>query len=478
MTNRGDAFEWQIPSTGDGAPDGYTRIENFRFRNDTLAHLAEDLMRAWLMLHRCTHWHECMHADLLDGKHASDLQLTVSADSTDGIDSPNLVAGTNITIAVSGSDITISAAGSGDISSGSNLTSGRVVKATGNKQIDTPIDLSMQYITVDAADDTVQLLAGPSKSIEIRSPDKIYFDVNGTNEMIVESGKVTIPGLLDPTGLELTPAAANPGGTAANTLWADSGAGNRFKIGTNTVAYLSEVGTGDLLAANNLSDLASDDTAIANLVDGATSRVPALTDTFPYKDAGDATGGKGTIQQIFDRIDDLNTASLGLSSPIAAFESGGKKTTPTAIYNLLNSLTAETAPAYNDKVALYDASASQTDAVTIANLLGSSRCVTIDYTGSGSSGKTVTLTGINRAHHLFIARNDASCNDATWWFAGGSTGTIRRIAFSSPTGGTGTECSLDAPAAGTSQVLTINATAAWINASGVSYRIFVVGTPT
>ncbi len=35
-------------------------------------------------------------------------------------------------------------------------------------------------------------------------------------------GKLTVDGLIDPTGLELTPQVANPGGVEANTLWVDS----------------------------------------------------------------------------------------------------------------------------------------------------------------------------------------------------------------------------------------------------------------
>jgi len=213
----GSPFDFQAnPDAVEGVDyiDGYHTIRAFDIMDGQLLNFFK-LEKALRNLLRCSNYFPCLHAGRLNGKRASDLQLTVSADSTDGIDSPNLVAGTNITIAVSGSDITISAGGSGDISSGSNLTGGRVVHATGNKQIDTPIDLRLGYVTTDSADDTVQLLAGSGKRIEISSPDKICFDVNGTNEMIVESGKVTIPGLLDPTGVVCTEQASSPHSTAA-----------------------------------------------------------------------------------------------------------------------------------------------------------------------------------------------------------------------------------------------------------------------
>lgn len=363
-------------------------------------------------------------------------------------------------------------AGSGDISSGSNLTGGRVVHATGNKQIDTPIDLRLGYVTTDSADDTVQLLAGSGKRIEIRSPDKIYFDVNGTNEMIVEAGKVTIAGLLDPTGLEFDPVAANPGGTAANTLWLDSGDSNRLKHGAQLVgiingspssnsimywnsgtkrlqdagfAYTTVYRSGgtDVPITDGGTGASTADAAVQNLTNGATSRTPVLTDEVPFNDVG----------------------------------TGGGKTTPQALFNLLNSLTAETAPVAADKVPIYDASASQTDAVTIANLFGEGKAVVIEYTGSGSSGKTVTLTGINRASAIvFFNQSNAGSVWAYIALPDGSTGTVTSRSMAN--GSIIKTLSLDAPAAGTAQVLTISNTSTNFNGSANTYRLLVIGTPT
>jgi len=62
------------------------------------------------------------------------------------------------------------------------------------------------------------------------------------------NGKLTVTGLIDPTGLELDPQGANPGGVAANTLWLDSGASNRPKIGYNAV----------IRASDNISELTND----------------------------------------------------------------------------------------------------------------------------------------------------------------------------------------------------------------------------
>lgn len=47
--------------------------------------------------------------------------------------------------------------------------------------------------------------------------------------------KLTVDGLIDPTGLELTPVGANPGGVAANTLWLNSGDSNKLYHGSSEV---------------------------------------------------------------------------------------------------------------------------------------------------------------------------------------------------------------------------------------------------
>lgn len=88
----------------------------------------------------------------------------------------------------------------------------------------------------------------------------------------------------------------------------------------------------------------------------------------------------------------------------------------------------------------------------------------------------MTLTGINRAHVLSIFKSDNSgTNDQNWSYPVGGTGsqTVRNTAGSSSNW-----VSLDAPAAGTNQVLTINSTGANENASAVNYRVVVWGTPT
>ena len=79
------------------------------------------------------------------------------------------------------------------------------------------------------------------------------------------NGKLTVTGLIDPTGLELDPQASNPGGVGANTLWLDSGASNRPKIGSNAV----------MRASDNISEL-TNDSAFVDAA-GAASAAPVAS---------------------------------------------------------------------------------------------------------------------------------------------------------------------------------------------------------
>ena len=83
------------------------------------------------------------------------------------------------------------------------------------------------------------------------------------------NGKLTVTGLIDPTGLELTPVAANPGGVAANTIWQDSANSNQWKIGANRVVDAGNIATiaGGAGFVTDISGFDTDD-----LSEGTTNR--------------------------------------------------------------------------------------------------------------------------------------------------------------------------------------------------------------
>ncbi|MAK37442.1 MAG: hypothetical protein CMC15_14900 [Flavobacteriaceae bacterium] len=75
--------------------------------------------------------------------------------------------------------------------------------------------------------------------------DGIYSSIGGVSSASIHTlksdtvhilGKLTVDGLIDPTGLELTPVGSNPGGTTANTLWLNSGDSNKLYHGSSEVS--------------------------------------------------------------------------------------------------------------------------------------------------------------------------------------------------------------------------------------------------
>lgn len=126
--DNGSAFQFQIPDSSEpGNPDDTHPVIAPHFRKESFFADFEKWVRN---LYRCHAWHKCVNVDKVDNKHAHDLQLTVAGG--DAIDSPNLVAGSNITLTPSGSDITIAAAGSGDVSmTDENDTDNALMRADG-----------------------------------------------------------------------------------------------------------------------------------------------------------------------------------------------------------------------------------------------------------------------------------------------------------------------------------------------------------
>jgi len=118
------------------------------------------------------------------------------------------------------------------------------------------------------------------------------------------TGKLNVTGLIDPTGLELDPQVANPGGVAANTLWLDSGASNRPKIGSNAV----------MRASDNISELTND----AGFTDAAAASAAA-----PVQSVNSATGA--VVLDADDISDTATTNKFTTSadiSKLAGIEAG------------------------------------------------------------------------------------------------------------------------------------------------------------
>jgi hypothetical protein len=129
------------------------------------------------------------------------------------------------------------------------------------------------------------------------------------------TGKLDVDGLIDPTGLELNPVGSNPGGTAANTLWLNSGDSNKLYHGSSEVGGSGGITalTGDVTASGSGSVAATiandsvNDDKLANStlakVDGAlpkaggtmTGEIEATTITLNAVPADPATDDKVRI---------------------------------------------------------------------------------------------------------------------------------------------------------------------------------------
>lgn len=247
-----------------------------------------------------------------------------------------------------GSDTTVS---SGVTIDGSAIGGGGITFP-----IDAPDDTAVPQYSFDGA-----VTPGSSNAGMYFDQDTLegpaFKDIASTPQLIISTtgveipNKLTVGGLIDPTGLELTPVASNPGGTAANTQWLDSSDSNRLKHGSHLVGLINGSPSSNrllywdsstkllqdsgiayskvMLGSNNLSDLSDDDTAIKNLIGGATLiGAPALEDKFALLDiTGAGTGGYTTGQDIYDMITGLTASVPTLDTKIAGYVSGGKSLT-------------------------------------------------------------------------------------------------------------------------------------------------------
>ena len=157
--------------------------------------------------------------------------------------------------------------------------------------------------TSSGASGVVQLSDGAGG---FTSDSTLSYDT-AANELTVD-GKLTVTGLIDPTGLELTPQASNPaaadaGVVDANTLWLDSGASNRLKQGAsgvmragdaiselnNDAGFVNAAGAASAAPATNLAyDAAS------RTVSSSTGTDAVITEVVSGGNSGLMTGAQAT----------------------------------------------------------------------------------------------------------------------------------------------------------------------------------------
>ena len=296
--------------------------------------------------------------------------------------------------------------------------------------------------TASGATGLVQLSDGSGG----HTSDAKLFWTSGSSTLTV-NGKLTVTGLIDPTGLELTPIGSNPGGTGTNTLWLDSGASNALKHGTATIlntgssvadlSDVSAVGSGSIISTAERNKLnaveasadVTDATNVRSAIEGMTINAPATSidgtnDKILLIDNSASAGAiltEDTIANVVTASGMIGTVtSIATSAPI----SGGTITGSGAI-----SITAATTSAAGsmsgaDKTKLdaIEANADVTDATNV-NAAGAIMHSDVGTKGdliAGDGAGDATILGVGTNNHVLTA--DSSETSGVKWAAASSGG--------------------------------------------------------
>tara|TARA_R100001079_G_scaffold104355_1_gene70908 strand:+ start:23265 stop:25643 length:2379 start_codon:yes stop_codon:yes gene_type:complete len=226
------------------------------------------------------------------------------------------------------------------------------------------------------------------------SSDAKLFWTTASSTLTV-NGKLTVTGLIDPTGLELTPIGANPGNVGANTLWLDSGASNALKHGTATilnsassVADLSDVtgvGSGEIISTAERTKLTNIETA-ADVTDAA--NVNAAIAGHSY--ATPTLASNDVI--LFKDTDDGGAVKATTAADIAALGGGGGGGTAIADADADTKVDVETS-ADADTISMHTAGAERVLITDTAVTLGVD--VNLAFEGSAANAHETTLTVTN-----------------------------------------------------------------------------------
>jgi hypothetical protein len=225
-----------------------------------------DNRRHWRNLHKAVLLHEDTNVDLLDDQEGTHYETRVAGET---VTNPNLLAGTGITITPNGSDVTVAAVNNGDVTGPGSATVCNAAcfdDTTGKVLRDSGFPTAQGVIAAAVLPDNA-IVSGDGgargvKDSGFTAADLQFFtdtiaalgDYAGADfaDNIVHTGdfhiqgKLTVDDMIDPTGMALTPVAANPmvGEDYENfTLWVDEETG-LLMYGSEVVVFVSDLGEG------------------------------------------------------------------------------------------------------------------------------------------------------------------------------------------------------------------------------------------